>query len=261
MLLSDRFFGALSVKTASNFTEMSLLLLSLLLTSSLHAQSSQQQSLQAQSLAPVDLSPIPVEMTVAESIRATFEGDAVGAYDQRLVEPLFDQARRMQEENLHEDASRLLKEALHLLRINNGLYDASQIDTLDALIESEIALQNWETVDSYYTYMEHLYRRLYGVDDPRLEHGLQKVVAWHVNALNVNLDGKRMEHLQQASKLFKLRLQVAQLTLSADDPKLDFLYRNIAICERQLYLGSDLTKEMMQRQQKARQRALLADLD
>jgi hypothetical protein len=261
MLVTDRFLGALSVKTASNLTELGLLIVSLFVTSTLHAQSSPQHSLQAQSLAPVDLAPVAVEMTVSESIRATFDAELDGAYDQRLVEPLVDQARRLQEENQHEEASRLLQEALHLLRINNGLYDASQIDALDALIESEIALQDWESVDRYYTYMEHLYRRLYGVDDPRLEHGLQKVVAWHVNALNVNLDGKRMEHLQQASKLFKLRLQVAQLTLSADDPKLDFLYRNIAICERQLYLGSDLTKEMMQRQQKARQRALLADLD
>ena len=61
------------------------------------------------------------------------------------------------------------------------------------------------------------------------------------------------------------RSKVAKLTLSADDPKFDFLYRNIALCERQLYLASGLNKEMMDRQKKLRRdrsrSPLLAELD
>ena len=114
---------------------------------------------------------------------------------------------------------------------------------------------------SHYAYMENLYRRLYEVTDPLLETGLQKIVSWHVRALNINVDGKRIEHLQQANKLFKLRLQIAQHTLHTDDPKLDFLLRNIEISERQLFLVSDLNREMQRRQQRSRQNNLLADLD
>lgn len=274
MLFLDKLLGALSPRPPSNFAEFSLLIASLFVTLTAQAQSLNEQSLNLQPPNELFLSEptlensfatksLTVPISASEEVHATldFAGEAVGAYDERLVDPLFYQARTFLEAGRHDDASSLFKEALHLLRINNGLYDASQIDVLDYLIESEIAQQDWEEVDKHYAYMEHLYRRLYNIDDPRLELGLQKVVSWHVNALNVNLDGKRMEHLQQASKLFKLRLQVAQLTLTADDPKLDFLYRNIAICERQLYLGSDLNKEMLQRQEKVRQRALLADLD
>lgn len=194
-------------------------------------------------------------------LEATLEATDYNAYDQRLVDPLVVQARQLQESGSHTEAVTLFKEAIHILRVNHGLYNDSQIELLDAMIESEISLQNWELVNQHYGYMEHLYKRLYAVNDPRLETGLQKVVTWHVNALNVNLDGKRIEHLQQANRLFKLRLQIAQLTLQTDDPKFDFLNRNIEICERQLFLASDLNREMQRRQQRARQNALLADLD
>jgi len=186
---------------------------------------------------------------------------ANNAFDDTLVQPMYERARQFQEMGSHTEALRLYKDAMHILRINNGLYDESQLELLEAMIESEISLQNWAMVDKHYSYMEYLYTRLYDINDPRLESGLQKVVSWHVNALNVNIDGKRVEHLQQANKLFKMRLQIAQLTLTADDPKLDFLLRNIAICERQLFLTSELNREIQRREMRTRDKKLLADLD
>ncbi len=184
-----------------------------------------------------------------------------GPYDLRFVEVLDDRGHQLQESGDHINAIAFFKQALHISRVNEGLYHESQFDMLDSIIDCAVALKNWEAVNNHYAYMEHLYRRLYTVKDVRLELGLQKVVAWHVNALKVNLDGKRLEHLLKANTLFKLRLRVAELTLTADDPKLDFLYRNIAIVERQLYLSSSINKEVQRRQQNIRRHALLADLD
>jgi hypothetical protein len=194
-----------------------------------------------------------------------------GPYDQRLVEPLSDLGDLQQRVGDHGAAAQTFKQTLHVIRVNSGLYHESQIAVLDKLITSERVLRNWEVVDSHYAYMQHLYQRLYGIDDSRLDAGLQKVASWHVNAFNVNLDGKRFEHLKAANKLFHLLLEVADLTLSADDPKFDFLHRNIAICERQLYLASGLNKEIMDRQDKNRdsrkrsrrrsRNPILADLD
>ncbi len=172
-----------------------------------------------------------------------------GAYDRRQVERLEDLGRLTQSEGEFQQALMLFKQALHIARINNGLYHESQIPIVDEIIAVEIALRNWESVDNFYTYQEHLYKRLYPMDDPRLEAGLRKVSAWHVNALNVNLDGKRIEHLRKANNLFKLRMQIAENTLSLDDPRFAVLAQNIEICERELFLASDLNREMMVRQQ------------
>lgn len=190
-----------------------------------------------------------------------------GAYDQRQVEPLGDLGQQQLESGDYTQALLLFKQALHVARINNGLYHESQLQILDNIIASEVALRDWEAVDNHYSYLEHLYRRLYELDDRRLENGLRKVSSWHVNALNVNIDGRRVEHLRQANKIFKLRLQIAGQTLAVGDPKYDFLLKNIEICERQLYLASDLNKEMIARRPKRkvnnydRRRALIADRD
>lgn len=207
----------------------------------------------------------PTQLMDDSALEATGLQTDFGPYDYRLMEPLDDLGNLQQRMGDHEAAVRTFKQALHVIRINNGLYHEAQIDVLDKLISSERVLRNWQDVDNHYAYMQHLYQRLYAIDDPRLEAGLQKVASWHVSAFRVNLDGKRFEHLRTANKLFHLRLKVAKLTLSADDPKFDFLHRNIALCERQLYLASGLNKEMMDRQKKIRRyrsrNPLLAELD
>jgi hypothetical protein len=173
-----------------------------------------------------------------------------GAYDLRQIELLEDLGRFSQSSGEHRQALVLFKQALHVARINQGLYHESQISIVDDIISAEIALQNWEEVNNFYAYQEHLYRRLYDTDDSRLEAGLKKVSAWHITALNVNLGGNRIEHLRKVNKLFKLRMQIAENTLSLDDPKFAMLARNIEIFERELFLSSDLNNEVMIRQQR-----------
>jgi len=185
----------------------------------------------------------------ASRIITTLESD-FGAYDQRQIESLEDLGRLSQSAGEHQQALLLFKQALHVARINQGLYHESQISIVDDIISAEISLKNWEEVNNFYAYQEHLYRRLFEVDDPRLEAGLRKVSAWHITALNVNLGGNRIEHLRKVRKLFKLRMQIAENTLSLDDPKFAMLARNIEIFERELFLSSDLNREMLIRQQR-----------
>ncbi len=179
----------------------------------------------------------------------TLESD-FGAYDQRQIESLEDLGRRSQSSGEHQQALLFFKQALHVARINQGLYHESQISIVDDIISAEISLQNWEEVNNFYAYQEHLYRRLFDMDDSRLEVGLRKVSSWHITALKVNLGGNRIEHLRKASKLFKLRIQIAENTLSLGDPKFAMLVRDLRILERELYRSSGLNHEMFVRQQK-----------
>jgi tetratricopeptide (TPR) repeat protein len=173
-----------------------------------------------------------------------------GAYDQGQIESLGDLARMSHSTGEHHQALMLFKQALHVSRINLGLYHEAQIPIIDDIISAEIALKNWEEVNNYYDYQEHLYRRLYALDDPRLEVGLKKVSAWHITALNVNLDGNRIEHLRKANHLFKLRKKVAENTLALDDPTFTMLSQNIKLLERELFLSSDLNREMQVKQKR-----------
>jgi len=182
-----------------------------------------------------------------------------GPYDIRLKEAFKGLGFQLKNSGDFFEARNAYNRALHISRVNEGLYNVSQVSIVERLIELDFRLANWTDMNNHYGYLENLYKRLYRVDDPKLEEGLKKVVAWHIDASNINLDGNKIEHLRKVHTLFKLRLQVAELTLAGEDPMFDFLKQNIARSERYLYLASDLNKEMMrQRKRSLRDRYIVA---
>lgn len=184
-----------------------------------------------------------------------------GPYDIRLKEALRGLGFQLKKGGDLHGARHAYNRALHVSRVNEGLHSASQIPVVERLIEVDLRLGDWSEVDRHYTLLEHLYRKLYDMNDPRLEEGLRKIVAWHFDASNVNLDGKRIDHLRKALGLLKLRLQIAELTLSGEDPLFDSLKQNIARSERFIYLASDLNKEIESRRRRSLRDGILANND
>lgn len=176
------------------------------------------------------------------------------------LDPLIDIGLLMQEQGRHEHAVAYFKQARQVSRIQNGFYDETQIALLEAMIESEMALEDYDAVDDHYSHMEFLYRKLYSIDDPRLETGLQKVSGWLSYALSINPVGNRVDQLRKANRIYKLRLQIAERTLASNHPRFNFLLENIAICEKQLYQFLDNDGSGMKRDRQ-RRRPFIARID
>ncbi len=177
------------------------------------------------------------------------------------LEPAIDTGIRFQESGQHGVAIKAFDQALQITRIRYGLYHEAQIPLIEGIIVSGMEISDWEQVDRRYAYMEHLYRKLYDIDDPRLEAGLQKISSFHVNAFNANLDGRREYHLRRAATLFKTRLQVAENTLSAGNPLFEYLNEGLEISRQHLYVLSRSQREQMQDKQSRSGENLLAELD
>jgi len=177
------------------------------------------------------------------------------------LEPAIEQGIISQEAGHHAVAISAFEQALQITRIRYGLYSETQIPLLEGIINSGMELQDWEMVDERYAYMEHLYRKLYAIDDPRLERGLQKISSFHVNAFNINLDGRREYHLRRAAKLFQTRLQVAENTLAEDHPRFQYLNEGIEISRQHLYIMSNAQREALEKKRASARDNLLADLD
>ncbi|HAG73650.1 MAG TPA: hypothetical protein DCL66_15735 [Gammaproteobacteria bacterium] len=182
-----------------------------------------------------------------------------GAYNVKLPEALRVTGRQLQEADNHQSALVLLAKSWQLSRINEGFYSASQIPTLELIIYSEMELGNWQAVDDHYSYLELLHRRVFDKKDPRLELGLQKVSAWHVNALSLTSGKDRVHHLREAYHLFKDRLAMAEQNLDHSDPKFGYLHESIRITEQQLRLNSQMSRAIVLQQQRAGGGSLLAD--
>ena len=163
------------------------------------------------------------------------DSKSFNVYQVNSLTPLIDLGLQMQEQGRHEDAIDYFKQARQVSRIQNGLYDETQLAIVEAIIESEMELENWDAVDTHYQHAEHLYHKLYDIKDPRLEEGLGKVSRWLSYSLSARNTGDRVDKLFRAKKIYTLRLQIAEQTLSEDHPKLAYLQENIKICDKQLY--------------------------
>lgn len=193
-----------------------------------------------------------------EKLIATLK-EEIGAYNPRLAETLRVVGRQFQEADNHQSALTLLTSSWQLSRVNDGFYNASQIPTLELIIYSEMELENWQAVDDHYSYLELLHRRVFDENDPRLELGLQKVSAWHVNVLSLSSGRDRVQHLRAAYRLFKDRLAMAEKNLDLSDPKFGYLHESIRITEQQLRLNSQMNKAIVLQQQQVGSGSLLAD--
>lgn len=176
-------------------------------------------------------------------------------FDESIYEPLVLMASQLQENDQHFEAIEAMEKAWQVNRVSRGLYNESQIELIESMVVSEVELENWDAVSRHYNYLEHLYNRIYDIDDPKLEIGLQKLSSWYVNAFSSNLNGKRLEHLRKARRILKKRLEIAEHTLNEDHPKYGFLQESIAISEQHLYLASDIHKGAIH-QSKVRDRFL-----
>jgi hypothetical protein len=182
-------------------------------------------------------------------------------YDHGQLETLVQEAIQIQEAGDHQRAVFAFEQAWQTSRVAYGLYHQAQIPLLESMIASQIELEEWQSIDNHYAYLELLYTRLYDTEDVMLEAGLQKISSWHINAFNLNLDGKREQHLRKARSLLKLRLEVAANTLPAGHPKFEFLNESIRLSEQHLYLMSARHKQQLRQQERVERDRLLATLD
>lgn len=175
------------------------------------------------------------ENTLVRTLSEQPDSKSFNVYQVNSLSPLIDLGLQMQEQNRHEEAIDYFKQARQVSRIQNGLYDETQLALVEAIIESEMELENWEAVDNHYQHAEHLYHKLYDLKDPRLEEGLGKVSRWLSFSLSARDSGDRIDKLFRAKRIYTLRLQIAEQTLAKDHPKLAYLQENINICDKQLY--------------------------
>ncbi len=153
------------------------------------AVSSSQASLDA--LPVEDDAPINIEDYYLEIRRLETEQ---GAWGDGLSEQLSGLGGALQLRGQHREAIEVLERAIHVQRINSGLYDLSQVPLVEQVIESEAALGDSSAVYERNQYLFWLYKRSYGENDLRMLPVLDKVGNSFLTdyALNPNVEPGRL---------------------------------------------------------------------
>lgn len=196
--------------------------LAIQLTSSASPASLEKTLSGVESLAQVDVIGFAQYSLLVQELEADF-----GPFDARLSEPLLSASDMLAERGDYHEAISAAERALHIVRINQGLYSEPQIAIVERLIECNVAVEDWGAVDDNFHYLEFLYNRLFEQGGLQWDYGIAQVADWHVIAINHNLGDDRNEHLREANRLFRLRLVYAEQDDSVDQHVIDVLRHNV----------------------------------
>ena len=151
-----------------------------------------------------------------------------GAWDGGLVEELASLGRLQQQQGNHIGAIQTLDRAIHVNRINSGLYTLEQIPVVEQLIQSHMALGDWEEADIYNNYLYHVQQKAYGFDDPRLIPVLERLATWNIQAFKIGHGSLLGIKLRQSQIMFNAAARMVDVHFGKADERFINYQRNIA---------------------------------
>lgn len=140
-----------------------------------------------------------------------------GAYDTELAEPLHDLGRAYQAEGRHEQALATFRRALHLNRINGGLYNSTQLPLMNDMIESHLVLGNLEAADQLYEWRFRVQQQTYLPGQPEMQQAVSEYVDWQRQAYLQGITGVTDEGFQRLLTIYEAYgAQIEELQATGD---------------------------------------------
>jgi hypothetical protein len=133
-------------------------------------------SVSAQELAAQQTEQERLEQAVA-TLEAT--GDT---WHPMIAESMISLARLLQAEDKHTDALVMLERAVHISRVNHGLFSLEQGPAVKMQVQSHLALGEWAEADSLEQYHFYIHSRSLGDGNPELIPALLSYAEWHLDA-------------------------------------------------------------------------------
>lgn len=103
-------------------------------------------------------------------------------YSQELREQYDALGTLLQQSGDHEEAIKAFESAMHIDRVNAGLYTLDQIPIVEKIIASHEALGNFSEVDDFHGYLFYIQQRSYEDGDPRLVAAQEEWADWNIES-------------------------------------------------------------------------------
>tara|TARA_R110001599_G_scaffold33851_8_gene108937 strand:- start:13136 stop:14461 length:1326 start_codon:yes stop_codon:yes gene_type:complete len=155
-----------------------------------------------------------------------------GPYAPALTEPLADLGRSLSRSGDSVGAARAFNRALHVLRVNEGLYSDNQLPLVRELFSVHRSLGDWRALDARYDYY---FRLLGGAGEQPDARAAAEYFRWQREALRRGLDASDHRRLVQLYETNEQLLTAARDTLPAEQRWLliDSQLRNLYLIQAQ----------------------------
>ncbi len=136
-----------------------------------------------------------------------------GTNDPAIEENLFSLSRLYKAQGDHLKRLEVLKQALHVHRLNNGLESKGQIQIVEEIIATNNKLEDWKALDQNYEYYYWLNRRIYGTNSLDLLPALNRTMEWKLDVLKRGLFGHPEIIKHQATELLRKIRRIKKINI------------------------------------------------
>ena len=188
-----------------------------------------------------------------------------GVYQGQISEVLSSLGASYQSLGRHTDAIAAFQRALHISRVNDGLYSLNQLAILEKLIESNSKLQDWKSLDNNYHNLYWISKRHYGENNPQMLALIERIGRWHLRAYELQPKGESFSHLLEAEHMYNKAVEIIELQNGLQDIRLINALYGIALTNYQIaaevsnaedfedirsgYRDTDRTRRLLQAEQ------------
>lgn len=152
-----------------------------------------------------------------------------GPFDSELSEMSFSLGKTLQHRYRFHEAMAAYRRAMHLHRVNEGVYSLAQEPMLRGIIDSQSALGQIEEASDSYSQLLWLYRKTYGDEDIRLVPVIDEISRWHLDLYSASGRRDDVYHLHIARGLIAHAMSIVSEQYGHGDTRLLGLLQNSAL--------------------------------
>lgn len=142
-----------------------------------------------------------------------------GAWSPQIAEELNSLGDLLQAQGEHAKAIEIFDRAVHINRVNNGLFSTTQVPLLQKVVRGHVALGQWQEADDKQQYAFYVQTRAYRIDDPRMIDVFDRLARWNVASFYRGIDEEPTARLLQTYLLYKTAAESVAVHFGTRDPR------------------------------------------
>jgi len=151
-----------------------------------------------------------------------------GAWSQEVAQELETLGTLLQEQGQYEQAIKVFDRAVHINRVNHGLFSPQQVPLVERVVDGHVALGQWRDADQQQQYAFYIQTRAYGVNDPRMVSVFEDMARWNVTSFYRGIDPDPTLRLMQTFLLYRAAADTVAAHFGPRDPRYLPLLKNVA---------------------------------
>lgn len=142
-----------------------------------------------------------------------------GAWSTEIAEELATLGTLLHEQGDYEQAIKVFDRAVHINRVNYGLFSPQQVPLVERVVEGHVALGQWSDADAQQQYAFYVQTKAFGVNDPRMISVFEDMARWNVTSFYRGIDPDPTLRLMQTFLLYRAAADTVMAHFGSRDPR------------------------------------------